>query len=122
MGRADIGMTVAWFLAFFLTVPPPPIPPTVPDTAITSTNATITWMEPPGNFNVIRYDLRVVAVRYILPTLSEGPARRQIETDGELQTCLSSRSDAQRNRTITVMPNSSVVSLTVTDLRELLKH
>ena len=107
---------------FFYTVPPAPIPPPVPDTAIASTNATITWMAPPENITIIRYDLRVVAVKYILPTFNEGPAKRQIETDSELQTCLSSHSDVQRNRTITVNSNSSVVSFTVTDLRELLKH
>ena len=98
------------------------MPEPVPDTAVTSTSATITWMEPPGDITVIRYDLRLVAVGYRLLTLDEGPAKRQIETDSELQTCLSSLSEAQRNRTITVMPSSSVVSFNVTDLCELVKH
>ena len=79
-------------------------------------------MAPPGDITIIRYDLRLVALGYRLPTIDEGPAKRQIETESELQNCFSSRSDAQRNRTIIVIPSSDVVSFNATDLRELVKQ
>ena len=110
-------------MVLFLTVPPAPIQPEpVPDTAITPTSATITWSAPPGDIIIIRYALRLVALGYRLATLGEGPAKRQIETESELQSCFSSRSDTERNRTIIVIPSSTDVSFNATDLRELVKQ
>ena len=107
---------------FFITVPQPPMrPPPVEDMQTTSTSAVISWFQPPGNITIIRYVVQVLIVGYRSFSLGEFPAKRQTET-GSLQTCLSSRSDAPGSRTLTVNANSSVVSLTVTDLCELVEH